>query len=217
MKKIITLTSFLVCLATQLIAQTDSTVSISQETVVPAVVVPDAYHRPFYATITLTDGKVRKGWMYKMNDAEMVFIPGGRSAVKGWNSPSFLPENSFSIANENVQKITGHRKNSGLSGALIGLGVGTLTGIIIALAEGDDPVYTAPATDIFSGMFFAFSNAFAMKTGEKALVYGTALGTVGGVVGLLVSTVVKKKFIIGGKKEKVRDLQAEMMRKLAIH
>jgi len=63
-------------------------------------------------------------------------------------------------------------------------------------------------------MMVAVNNAFAMTAGEKAIAGGLALGATGAIVGTIIGAVAKKKFIIGGKKEKFHDLQGEIMTKL---
>jgi len=122
------------------------------------------------------------------------------------------------IPAENIRSFSLRRKNSALRGALIGFGIGAVAGIVIGLASGDDPVmeYPDPATDPLGlGTFgTALNNAFAMTAEEKAIGGGIGLGATGAIIGTIIGAVAKKKFIIGGKKEKFRDLQSEIMMKL---
>ena len=53
-----------------------------------------------------------------------------------------------------------------------------------------------------------------MTAGEKAVGAGLGLGITGAIVGTVIGALAKKKFTINGKKEKFRDLQAEIMMKL---
>ena len=53
-----------------------------------------------------------------------------------------------------------------------------------------------------------------MTAGEKAAFGGLGLGLTGAVMGTILGTVAKKKFIIGGRKEKFRDLESEIMMRL---
>jgi uncharacterized membrane protein len=55
-----------------------------------------------------------------------------------------------------------------------------------------------------------------MTAGEKAITGGIGLGVTGAIVGTIIGAVAKKKFIIGGKKEKFHDLQGDIMKKLVI-
>ena len=102
------------------------------------------------------------------------------------------------------------------SRALIGFGVGVLTGVIAGFASGDDPIQQAPADDPFGlgALAAGIGNSFRMTAGEKAAAGGIVLGTSGAIIGTIIGAVAKKKFTIGGRKEKFRDLQAEIMMKL---
>jgi hypothetical protein len=190
MKKLSFLT---VCLFTIFVsqAQSDSTASGEKQ-------------KSFIASIRTLDDKIIKGKLYAINDSQVVL-------VKSFN-------HQYPVPAENIGSFTLKRKNRVLKGALIGFGAGALTGIIIGFASGDDPVtpYPDPSTDIFGiGTFAAgISNAFAMTAGQKAVATGIGLGFSGAIIGTIVGVLAKKKFIIGGKKEKFRDLQSEVMMKL---
>ena len=156
--------------------------------------------KSFVASIKTLDNKTIKGRLYAINDSQVVLL-------KSFTNQQYIPA-------ENIRSFSLKRKNSVLKGALIGFGVGAITGIVIGLASGDDPVYTEPVNDPFSGIIVAINNSFAMTAGEKALWGGIGLGTSGAIIGTIIGAVAKKKFTIGGKKEKFRDMQAEMMMKL---
>lgn len=160
--------------------------------------VPQYKLKKYNIKIRTVDNKTMYGRFQSINDSQVLLI---RST-----------NGSYTIPAENIQSFTMKRKNSALKGALIGLGVGTLTGIIIGLASGDDPLMEPSPSDF--GITAAINNAFAMTAGEKAVVGGIGLGTTGAIVGAIIGAVAKKKFIIGGRKEKYRDLQAELMAKL---
>ena len=53
-----------------------------------------------------------------------------------------------------------------------------------------------------------------MTAGQKAIAGGLGLGATGAIVGTIIGSIAKKKFTIGGKKEKFHDLQGELMTKL---
>lgn len=155
------------------------------------------------ANITTMDGQRISGLLSSVNDSQLVL-----AKSKG----------QLTVPAENLKSFTLKRKNSVLKGALIGFGIGAVAGVIIGLASGDDPVmsYPDPYNDPLGlGSFgVALNNAFAMTAGEKAVAGGLGLGATGAIVGTIIGAVAKKKFVIGGKKEKFHDLQADVMMKL---
>jgi hypothetical protein len=128
-----------------------------------------------------------------------------------------IKDNTINIGVDQIQSISLRKKNSVLKGALIGLGVGALTGVIAGLASGDDPVqpYYSNGQDPYGlGNFFvALDNSFAMTGGEKATGGAIFLGGTGAIIGAIVGAIAKKKFVIGGKKEVYRDLQGDLMKR----
>jgi hypothetical protein len=164
---------------------------------------PEKKQKIFIASVTTMDGSFLKGSLAAVNDTQLILKT---------NS------NQLSVPAENVKSFTVKRKNSVLKGALIGFGVGAAAGIIIGLASGDDPVmaYPNPNEDPLGlgTMVVAFNNSFAMTAGQKAIVGGLGLGATGAIIGTIIGAVAKKKFIIGGKKEKFHDLQGDLMMKL---
>ena len=170
-------------------AQTDSTSGKKQKT--------------FFTSIATMDSKTIKGTLSSVNDSQLI--------LKTY-------KNQLTIPAENLKSFTVKRKNSALKGALIGFGIGAATGIIIGFASGNDPVMAYPSSDNdpfgLASLGVALNNAFAMTAGEKALAGGIALGGTGAIIGTIIGAVAKKKFIIGGKKEKFHDLQGELMMKL---
>jgi len=150
------------------------------------------------ASVNTLDGRTIKGRLYSVNDSQLVLLK------SSWGQ--------YIIPAENIQSFKLRRKNSELKGALIGFGIGTVTGIVAGFASGDDALMEPSINDF--GISAAINNMFAMTAREKAAVYGTSLGITGAIVGALVGVLAKKKFTIGGKKAKFRDLQAEIMMKL---
>ncbi|MFC0775620.1 hypothetical protein [Terrimonas alba] len=168
----------------------------------------------FIAKIKTTDNMLVKGLVYPGMTTDGLAI----SRFTKTNVNSLSPAEIMSIPAENIKSFTIKRKNSVLKGALIGLGIGAVTGVVIGLASGDDPIaqYPDPSTD-FLGLgtiSVAIQNSFAMTAGEKAVGGGIGLGVTGAIVGTVVGALVKKKFIINGKKEKLRNLQADLMMRL---
>lgn len=203
---------FLISITTvaQLFAQTTDTLSIAAS--------PELLQKKnFYQTkIKMMDGSTEMGWLANINESELIIYPASKQEMKGWRKPDFKLKKSFSVPAEHINIITMQKKNAKLKGTLIGLGIGVLTGVISGFASGNDPVYTAPVNDPFTGFFVALNNAFAMTAGEKALSAALVFGTGGALAGFLISSVVKKKFIIGGKKENFRDLETHLMQRLII-
>jgi hypothetical protein len=158
----------------------------------------------FIASVTTMDSKSLKGSLYAVNDTQLILRANN---------------NQLRVPAENLKSFTVKRKHSALRGALIGFGVGAAAGILIGLASGNDPVMTYtpdPYGDPLGleAIGVAMNNAFAMTAGEKAVVGGVGLGITGAIVGTIIGAVAKKKFTIGGKKEKFHDLQGELMTKL---
>lgn len=177
---------------------------------------------PNMATIKTFDGKVLKGWFYQMNDSQMLLLDKGykyRGTANLVNSDKYAPAHTIQI--DRIQSLTLRRKNSVLKGFLIGLGAGIVTGTVIGLVSGNDPVaaYPDPNSDPYGvGTFFTgLNNAFAMTAGEKAVFGAAALGTVGGITGIIIGAIAKKKFIIGGSKKRVRDLAGELRQRLLMN
>jgi len=170
-------------------AQTDSTVGKKQ--------------KEFIASVTTLDGRTIKGSLSAVNDTQLI--------LKAYNT-------QLSVPAENLQSLTLKRKHSVRRGALIGFGIGAAAGIIIGLASGNDPKMSYPTASEdplgIGTMMVGLNNAFAMTAGEKAVAAGLGLGATGAIVGTIIGAVAKKKFTIGGKKEKFHDLQGEIMMKL---
>ena len=178
---------------------------------------PVKKHLLSYASVKLTNGLITKGWLYQVNDSQLVVLHAKKSRLKKLTEADYNPYHHTSImAVEQIKSMNVQRKNPGLRGALFGIGFGVITGVIAGYAEGDDPVMEYTSSDPFSGLFVALNNAFAMTAGEKAASYGAAFGVLGGVMGGVIGSLAKKKFTIGGRKEKFHDLQAELMRRLVV-
>jgi len=171
---------------------------------------------PYHAIIRTIDGGKTKGWLYKIDDNNIYLLPASSrkklSAAQLKSTNLNMSAMNFDISQINT--ISTQKKNSGLKGALIGLGVGALTGVISGLASGDDPI--APYTGTFADVFIALGNSFAMTAEEKAVADGIALGLTGAITGFVIGKLAKKKFIIGGKKEVYRDLQGDLMKRLIV-
>ena len=55
-----------------------------------------------------------------------------------------------------------------------------------------------------------------MTAEQKAAVGALLIGTTGALTGAIIGGLLKKKFIIGGKKDVYRDLHSELMQRLVL-
>ena len=210
MKPILLLSAITLLNLTCLNAQVDSSAVSST---------PVKKHLPSYASVKLSSGLVTRGWLYQVNDSQLVVLHAKKSRLRKLTEAGYNPYDHTSImAADQIKSLNVQRKNPGLRGALFGLAVGVLTGVIMGYAEGDDKImqYDANTMDPFAGLLVGLNNAFAMTAGEKAFTYGSTLGVGGGIMGGVIGSLAKKKFTIGGRKEKFHDLQAELMRRLVM-
>jgi len=152
--------------------------------------------KPFNVYITTVDNKSITATLRGANDSLLL--------VKGSKG------NQWQIPAENIQSFSIRRKNSVGKGALIGFGIGAVTGIISGLASGDDPV-SNDVPDDFSSVFSPSLNTTSVG---KAATRGFGFGIGGAIIGGISGALMRKKFVIGGRKETFRDLQSEIMKKL---
>jgi hypothetical protein len=155
--------------------------------------------KAFNVSVRTLENKTIKGRLYAVTDSQVLL-------TKSLNKQLTIPA-------ENIRSFTIKRKNSALRGGLIGFGIGLVTGVIIGLVSGNDPVMQPSADDLW-GISAGINNMFAMTAGEKAIVAGLTLGTGGAIIGGVIGALAKKKFTIGGKRQKFRDLQSEIMMKI---
>jgi hypothetical protein len=88
-------------------------------------------------------------------------------------------------------------------------------GAIAGFASGDDPV--APYTgDPFADVFVSVGNAFAMTAGEKAVTLGAVGGLSGALIGGITGALLRKQFVIGGKKDNYHNAQAELNKRAMV-
>jgi hypothetical protein len=208
MKRILLLSTILLSVLASLNAQIDSSALSS---------IPLKKHIPSSAAVKLGNGLVTKGWLYQVNDSQLVVLHAKKSRLRKLTEPDYTLNEHISImAVDQIRSISVRRKNAGLKGALLGLAVGVLTGVIAGYVEGDDPIMQYDSSDPFGALLVGLNNAFAMTAGEKAVAYGAGLGFSGGIVGGVIGTLAKKKFTIGGRKERFHDLQGELMRRLVV-
>jgi hypothetical protein len=184
-------------------AQTDTVTSIQKK------------QMPNLATIQTIRGTKLKGWFYKMDNDKIYLLPSSQKSLNtSFLESSQLNNGLIPFDVSEIKTIGLQKKGAAGRGALLGLGIGALTGVIIGFAEGDDPV--TPYTGTFGDIFIAIGNAFAMTAEEKAAANGIALGVTGALTGYLIGKLTKKKFIIGGNKQVYRDLSVELTKRLIL-
>jgi hypothetical protein len=136
------------------------------------------------------------------------------------NSPGLRSGQGITFSVSRIESISLRKKNAIAKSALIGLGIGLVTGVVAGLTSGDDHIaqYPSAGNDPLGLGSFAVSmnNMFALTAGEKALVGGVVLGTGGVITGIIIGALAKKKFIIGHKKENFRDLEGELRKRLIV-
>jgi hypothetical protein len=176
---------------------------------------------PTSASVKLTNGALAKGWLYSMNDSQIVLLRATPGEVKRFaNTPGKWDGRLTTVAAGQIENIATRKRNSVVKGCLIGLAVGVFTGAVGGFISGDDRLeeYPSAANDPYGlgALGTSLHNSFAMTAGEKALVAGAGLGVTGAIIGTIIGAVAKKKFIIGGKKEKYRDLAGDLNRRLLV-
>jgi hypothetical protein len=149
-------------------------------------------HRPSMASVRTIGNTTINGWLYAVNDSQLIL-------TKSLKTLSTHLQGSAQevILVEQINEFTLQKKHTALKGALIGLGVGVTSGIILGFVSGDD-----------TGDWFVFSAK------AKAAIGGTVLGVTGALTGFIIGALAKKKFIIGAKKKAYRDLRGELMMRL---
>lgn len=197
MKKLLFITCLVSALTT--LAQTDSIAPVKNKTF-------------RITTVHLMDGKTIKGRFYHMDNDHIYLLNAGIKHPNHMNIYSVDGHGeSIRIDALQINTITLKRKNGGLRGALIGLGIGVITGAIIGYGSNDDQVVSY--TNTFDNYFSELQNAFAITAGQKAAVGALLVGTTGALTGAIIGGLLKKKFIIGGKKDVFRDHHHKLMQR----
>ena len=177
---------------------------------------PSKKTSPRIATVHTLDGKKLKGWLYSMDENNIYLLSTKTKQVQLKDYKALdLTSGRFSINVSQINTISTQKKNGGLKGALIGLGVGAAAGAIMGFASGDDPMKPYTGEPI-SDFFIALANSFALTAEEKAAGGAVTGALTGALTGFIIGKLAKKKFIIGGKKDNYRDLQGELMKRLII-
>lgn len=173
--------------------------------------------RLYKTSITCMDGEKGAGYLANLSDSILYISdsPLHFGTVK-------IDDHSFGYPYNHLEKIEIKRKGAvgrgAWKGALIGLAAGVITGFV----SGDDPVapvYNNPndpfGNAIGNGLSI-LSNSFRMTAGEKAAAGAIAGAGTGALIGALVGTLAKKKFIIGGNRQKFHSMSENILEKLYV-
>lgn len=107
-------------------------------------------------------------------------------------------ENFREIDYKNISEVSLKRNHGAGRGAWKGAVVGVLSGVIVGLVEGGD-----------SEEYW-----FRMTAGEKALIYGGMGAAAGSGIGALIGAITKKRFVIGGNRERFDEFKANVLTKV---
>ncbi len=174
--------------------------------------------RIYKTSITGMDGKKSAGYLANLSDSILYLsdFPLHVGTVK-------IDDHLFGYPYNHLEKIEIKRKGAvgraAWKGALIGLAAGVITGLV----SGDDPVapvYNNPndpfGNAIGNGLNVLY-NSFRMTAGEKAVAGGVVGAGTGALIGALVGSLAKKKFIIGGNRQKFHSMSKSILEKLYVN
>lgn len=156
--------------------------------------------KTFKVTIYDQQSQSRQGFLQGINDSSLTLS----------QAPTQYGEtvNGKLIRYPEISSITIKRKGNAARGVIYGAVGGFLIGVAIGLASGDDPVI--PANEDFFGL----GNAFRLTAGQKAIGGGILLAGAGAAVGGVAGALIKKKFIINGKKENFESMHMQTLEKI---
>lgn len=173
----------------------------------------DLKKRIYKVSIITSDSKKSTGYLANLSDSNLYLSlsPLHFSTV---NVNDHLTTYSY----KHLEKLEIKRKGSALRGAWQGALIGLAAGVITGLVSGDDPVSTYDnPNDPLGTALNIYANAFKMTAGEKALGGGILGAGTGGLIGALVGSLVKKKFIIGRNKQKFHSMRQNILEKWYVH
>lgn len=134
-----------------------------------------------------------KGHLYNISDTSV--------NVSSWpirfRDVSATPKDSKELGYAQISEITLKRTHGAGRGALLGALAGAFIGAVAGFAQGDDPA------DYW----------FRMTAADKAIILGGTGAMAGAGIGALIGALAKKKFIIGGKKERFDEMQMNILNK----
>jgi hypothetical protein len=173
--------------------------------------------RIYKISFTTADSKKSTGYLARLSDSNL-YVSASPLNFSSVNKNDHLTSYPYN----HLEKIEIKRKGAAGRGAWQGALIGLAIGVIGGLVSGDDPVAPTyndpnnPLGNAIGNAFSSVSNAFRMTAGEKALAYGIGGAGTGALMGALIGSLVKKKFIIGRNKLKYNEMRHEILRKLYI-
>ena len=161
-----------------------------------AVAQDTPFPRELTYKISISDSEMRqiKGYLLDMTDTTLRL---SHWPVRFGNDPA-MKEGYKEIKYRQISAITLQRSHGAGRGAWKGAIVGLLIGAVAGFIEGDDP----------EEYWFRFTAA------DKALIYGGLGAAAGTGIGALIGGLVKKKFIIGGRKENFDAMKINVLNKV---
>ena len=159
---------------------------------------PPLRNRTYIISVTDSDFQSVKGYLFNITDTTLKI---GYWPVTFAN-PAASKDNYKEINYKQISELELKRNHGAGRGAWKGAVIGVLIGVAAGYIEGDDP-----EEDLF-GM------KFTMTATEKAIQYGAICGAAGTGIGAIVGASVRKKFIIGGNKERFDEMKANVLTKV---
>ena len=173
--------------------------------------------RIYKTSITGMDNKKSAGYLANLSDSMLYLsdFPLHFGTVK-------IDDHLYGYSYNHLKKIEIKRKAAVGRGAWKGALIGFAAGVITGFVSGDDPVapvYNNPndpfGNAIGNGLSI-LSNSFRMTAGEKAAAGGIAGAGTGALIGAIVGSLAKKKFIIGGNRQKFHSMSENILEKLYV-
>jgi hypothetical protein len=155
-----------------------------------------------YKAIVITDtAGSRRGYLRTFNDSMIMISPHPRPAMK-----VHTYERLEQIHYSDIREVKLRRKNSVIRGVAIGAITGLVAGVLIGSSTYQKPKCN-PQVDWF---------CFDFGPGLDAAAGGTIGMSLGGAVGGLIGAVAYRRFPIGGRKEKMKEMSVSVLERLMI-
>jgi hypothetical protein len=167
-----------------------------------------------YKVAILDSGmNVTKGFLLNINDSAVRIS----NKIARFGLEPNPTDQTKDVTYYHIHELQMKRRGAGGRGAWKGALAGIVIGAVSGLIAGDDPPCqpSNPATDYwgFGAIGEGFCNAFRMTAADKALLGGALGGALGTGIGALTGALMKKKFLIGGKKEKFDEMKLSVLNK----
>lgn len=156
---------------------------------------------PNTAIIYGQEGARRKGILVKAEEDKIWVCPSNH-VPHFLNSPmTVMPQTSYAVTIPEINSLHLLKKNTVGKSALIGMGAGMLTGIVVGLISGDDPTYEYQGNNLGELLVVEMNNMWALSAGEKATVGALLGGMAGAGIGALVGSGSGLTIEIGGDRQ----------------